>query len=265
MTAMRDWPPSRVLRIQQALGVSADGVVGPATTAAALRYVERHEHVEEPDAGWTQGRPLRQGAPFVTGRPCGITLHESVTTSLQRAIDVLLRRHLSVHLAVDLDGSVTQHVPFERQAVHGGGPANRGTIAIEVIGPYYAGDERPGHETIEAVWAHRGRYDVPPAVQMEAVWQTVRRVCHERQIPVVFPAVRGGQFPWGRAKHAEGAAGIAAHCRWAHADGAFVERYCLARSVGQPPDEAFGGTTHDAQIGQRVTTAPTAGSGEGVA
>lgn len=172
-----------------------------------------------------------------------------MTSNRESTVRVLAASHLSVHFIVDLDGSVTQHVPIEQAAAHAEGfgkPSehNESSIAIEVVNPYYGGE----HD-LHCTWAHKGLYVCPPQVQLEAVWQTILQL----PVPQVFPANDDRGFRWGRWWNHEGAVGIMAHHRWAHSDALFVEHYCWARSRGFLPDAAFPLTITAATRGQPWT------------
>lgn len=195
-----------------------------------------------------------------------IVLHESVTSTREATLGVLRRRGLGVHYVVDRDGSVTQHVPHDRACAHAEGfgkPSlhNERSIAIEVVNRYYGAAAQPGEDVIDAVWAHRGRYIVPTVQQLEAVWLLVVRVCGELGIPLAFPGVQRlalvgpRRFVWGRLRQHE-VPGVMAHARWAHADGLYVEHYCLLRSLGHWPPEATALTRDAASRGVRQTPIP---------
>lgn len=178
-----------------------------------------------------------------------VVLHESVTSSREATVRVLAARHLGVHFIVDTDGSVTQHVPVELACAHAEGfgkPSehNEASIAVEVVNPYYGGE----HD-LHCKWAHKGLYVCPPQIQLEATWQLVRGL----GVPLDFPANGQRGFRWGRWWAHEGAVGIMAHKRWAHADGLFVEHYCWARHRGYLPDAAFPLTVSNAVMGSLWT------------
>ena len=190
---------------------------------------------------FTQGKPLTKYSRGKGRLPTQIVLHESVTGDRDTTVRVLDGRHLSVHLIVDRDGSVTQHVPFECAAAHAEGfghPSehNEASIGIEVVNPYYGKED---HDLLTG-WAHKGWYVVPPQVQLEAVWQAILTITKAiPTVPCTFPGNDDRGFRWGRWWAHEGSTGIMAHHRWAHADALFVEHYCWARSRGFLPDAAY--------------------------
>lgn len=186
-----------------------------------------------------------------------IVIHESVTSSRAKTIAVLRARKLGVHVIVDRDGSVTQHVPLLRQTAHAGSAHNRRSVAVEVVNRYYGSQADDGEPDIEAVWAHRGWYILPTPVQCEAVWQAVVALHEEiATIPLVFPGVSARGFGWGRlplTQRVRVPAGVMAHHRTDHADGLFPEHYCVLRSLDWDPVEAYVRTQAMAGSGKRVT------------
>lgn len=185
-----------------------------------------------------------------------IVLHESVTSSRASTLAVLKRRGLGVHLIVDRDGTVTQHAPLGEQCAHAG-RLNRRSIAVEVVNRYYGRHADDTDRVIDAVWAHRGRYIVPPLVQCEAVWGVVEDLLGSHAtIPSAFPGVTDAGFTWGRLplmQRVRVPAGILAHHRTDHADGLFLEHYCWQRAHDRSPALAWKRTLEAASSGLRVT------------
>lgn len=210
---------------------------------------------------------IKQGAPFKSWkRPASapqateIVIHESVTTSVSNTVKVLQGKGLGVHYIVDRDGSVTQHVPLTHYAAHAGYGHNLPSIAIEVVNAYYP-SKAPAQAKIKAAWAHKGEYILPTPLQCEAVWGLVKALCDTLKIKLDFPGadLRSGTFRWGRIGSHLNVGGVMAHHRWDHADGLFVEHYCVLRSRGYAPEEAFGLTLVAAQNvpAIRVTRLPS--------
>lgn len=205
-----------------------------------------------------QGKQLRHWSRGTT-KTTEIVIHESVTRGRDTTLSVLANRGLSVHLTVDLDGTVEQHAPLDRQCAHAGSPHNKRSVAVEVINRYYGDKAIEGERVIDAVWVHKGRYIMPPAVQLEAVWQTVVHVIAScPTIPRTFPGVVLGAFVWGRypwlrKTPTKRPPGIAAHHRWDHADGLVPEHYCVLRDLGHSPAAAYQHTLDAAQSGKRST------------
>ncbi len=193
-----------------------------------------------------------------------IVLHESVTSSRAKTVQVLKARGLSVHVIVDRDGSVTWHAPLADQCAHAGGKHNRRSIAVEVVNRYYGSQADDGVPDIEAVWAHRGWYILPTLAQCESTWQVVVGL-HERisTIPLDFPGIEAGGFRWGRysvLKRLRPPPGVVAHHRFDHADGLFPEHYCYLRALDYVPAEAYRLTVVAASSGKRLTPVPVQSS-----
>lgn len=203
-----------------------------------------------------------------------IVLHESVTHTRDEAVRVLVKKGCGVHFIVDQHGSVTKHVDVKSACAHSEGfgkPSlhNERSIAIEIVNPYYGGLAHKTDTVIDAVWAHKGRYVVPPLTQLESVWQLMLQhtynplfeVIEPGLVPLVFPGVQRSwkvgprRFVWGRIKTHE-VPGIMAHHRWYHADGLFPEHYCLLRSLGEPAQKAYDKTITAASSGKRATSIP---------
>lgn len=209
-----------------------------------------------------------------------IVLHESVTRTVQSTVTTLAARGCGVHIIVDPLGVPTQHVSLERACAHSEGfgkPSlhNERSIAIEVVNPYYGPLALPDQQVINAVWAHKGRYAVPPPDQLEGVWMVVQRLTYDPALPIpthqsaelkwvprVFPGVQRKylvgprHFYWGRIKKHE-VPGVMAHHRWYHADALFVEHYCLLRSLGFASFDAHARTLVAASSGKRSTPLPS--------
>lgn len=189
-----------------------------------------------------------------------IVIHESVTRTRAKTIAVLRRRkpvgQLGVHVIVDRDGSVTQHAPLAQYTAHGGAVHNRRSVGVEVVNPYYGSAGDDGDADIEAVWAHKGWYILPTLAQLESVWVVVMKIIHlVPTIPLAFPGVDGRRFRWGPlADPKRPGPGVMAHHRTAHADGLFLEHYCLLRAYGWPVEDAYYRTLEAARSGKRLTT-----------
>jgi hypothetical protein len=201
--------------------------------------------------------PLKD-TPRRRKEPTEIVIHESVVRGRDGTERVLGRRGLSVEYTVDRDGSVHQHVKDvkKRRCQHAGGKHNARSVAIEVCNRYYGGKAEEGEQVIKAKWAHRGKYIVPTAAQLEAVW---RLVCYLDTIFETglrsFPGAKD-TFRWGRDEDVASAVGVKAHHRWAHADGLFIEHYCACRDRGLSADEALDWTLRSATGQSRTTPLP---------
>lgn len=248
----------------------ADGILGPATwralEAVAGGPLDRAEpvpphlltsvHYEMPPA--EPGYYRRRGDLLQHDRRRRavdlVVLHESVTWTVADCVKVLNRRGLSVHYIVDVDGAVTQHAPETRACRHAGSPYNHRAIAVEVINRYYGEHARDGQLVIDAVWAHKGRYIMPPRDQLEATHELVVEVRARHDLPAIYPS-GDGPFSWGRAD--VGAATVSAHHRWHHADALVPEHYCQLRDLGLGPHTAYDLTLEAASSGRRRTALPT--------
>lgn len=225
-----------------------------------------------------------------------IVIHESITATAQGALNVLASNKLSVHLTVDTNGTVKQHVDLKDIAYHAGQDEkfppnghNQSSIAIEVINRYSGSTvkpektsftplvddfSKPKKKVIEGIWVYRGKdggnkgrkdptkglYIVPPIGQLEAVWNLIKKLCQgppegvdasKFTLKLQFPAVKQTgnmiQFYWGRWSGHIGAIGIMAHHRWDHADGLFIEHYCVCRHYGYSMQDSYRLTLENAQ------------------
>lgn len=246
--------------------------------------VQAGENPLFPDANYPRG-------DFQLGQ---IVIHESVSDTKEKTLRALANNKdkngnpspLSVHYIIDKDGSTDHLVPLDRAAIHGDGSGtnhNQKSIGVEVVSPYYgakrvdkkiippdperlkAKDGKPP-EIIQAVWADRGYYIVPPKVQLEAVWKLIVQLTSgvpkgvdpskfilKRQFPAAMMQGNTWAFYWGRFAAHENAVGIMAHHRWDHSDGLFIEHYCMCRHLGLNVDKAFTTTLENASSGERKT------------
>lgn len=207
-----------------------------------------------PGKGWPRKNVRKRKS-----EPDQVVIHESVTSSREAAHSVLTRRGLSVEYTVERDGSVHQHVAdvADTRCIHAGGKHNARSVAIEVINEYYGKRANDGDEVLQCAWAHKKRYIMPTAEQLESVW---RLLCHLDTVFETdlrrFPGIVDGRFRWGRLKDKAGEPGTMAHHRWHHADGLFPEHYCVARDLGYAPADALRMTREAATSGKRWTELP---------
>lgn len=238
---------------------------------------------------------VQQGDQF-KGYPRGrtpitqIVIHEPVADDRDDTHRILAGRGLSVHLFVERDASITQHLPLARAGAHAEGfgkPSlhNEASVAVEIGGRVYghqlasAKRARPDLYAdalvIKTAWCDRAwsktkgafqnperLYIMPTPGQLEAWFQLIGwiRVQPNVNVPLAFPACEridddapGWEFVWGPWSGHEGAAGIMAHHRWDHSDGLTAECYALARSIGYDPDPAYALTVKLASAGRRKT------------
>lgn len=206
-----------------------------------------------PEFSWVKEGAILPRSPRRGTTIDEILLHESVAGTRDKTVRALTGRGLSVHFIVDRDGSVTQHVPVNMAAWHGGGAHNSRSIGIEVVNAYY-GDSDPNDATpeIKGVWVDKGWYILPTEAQLESVWTLVWNLWSKyHEIPAKFTGRTSPlQFLWGRLplfSRMKVKPGVSAHHHYDHADGLFVEHYCAMRAVGWSAKEAYEGTLTAAQ------------------
>jgi hypothetical protein len=201
----------------------------------------------------------RKDTPKRRDEPDEVVIHESCVRSRNGTHSALRRQGYSVEFIVCREGIVTQHVKDvrKRRCQHAGGNHNARSVAIEVCNRYYGGKAEEGEQVIKAKWAHRGKYIVPTAAQLEAVWRLIKHLDTIFDTGLgAFPGAMGDTFRWRRDKTVASAVGVKAHHRWAHADGLFIEHYCACRDRGLSADEALGWTLKSASGRSRTTPLP---------
>lgn len=201
--------------------------------------------------------------------PDAIVIHESVTSSRAKTVAVLAARGLGVHIIIDRDGSVTEHVPLNHATAHAGSLYNSRSVAIEVVNRYYGSQGDDGDPDIKTAWAHREWYILPTPAQLEAVWHTIKGIVDAcPTIPLKFPAAPddSSEFTWGRFPLLKRpilgrAPGVVAHHRTDHADGLFIEHYCVLRHRGFLSGAAYTRTVIAAQEPSRTYPLPPFSAG----
>ena len=246
-------------RVQSELGIAADGLFWKdSATAFAEQHagygIRDHDFIAPPDGvQWLNF--LHTNVHAWGGRvqwmktPDCIFVHESVTTTWQRAISVLTKRHLSVCLVLPRDGdrlSVFQHCDLYRKTLHAGGGFNNRSVSCEVIGPYYGRHWHPGlgGKLIKPCdWSHKGKsqgYITPTDAQIETLsrviewlWDCMPTIPRGRWV-----GERGGEMVLGKLSkpNREPRPGVWAHHYTAHhADGAYpvamARALCRARKA----------------------------------
>jgi hypothetical protein len=241
----------KVAEAQGNLGLKPDGMLGPRTLRALREiYVGAPSLSFEPDGAEGDnfvvgGQPVHttldvyHGATFEararTKSPHQVVLHESVTDDpdIFDADDtterILRRKGCGVHIMIGPDGSIVQHQDLLTESVAHAGKHNSGSIGIEIVGPYYKAKPPHWTETIDAPWAHKRRYALPPRPQMAAMVQVLTFILSQSRlnVPNDHNAIVDGKFVTGRHPSHKSAAwirstpGIFAHCLTAHADGVF--------------------------------------------
>ena len=215
-----------------------------------------------------------------------IVFHEPAMSSLQPTLDTLTSKGLSVHYCIDRDGRITQHAQESRACAHAGGNPpgtkhNIRSIGIEMINryyghrvsqtkglPLYSGAYAP--QLISGIWVDRAwnaasktyanpnrLYIMMTAPQLEAAWQLCSDILN--RYPTIkaggWTGVTSGQYNWQTVAHHDGP-GVKAHAQWAHADGRVADYYCLLRSIGFAPENAYQRTILDASAMKRQTPIP---------
>lgn len=190
--------------------------------------------------------PLRGNAKVTE-----LIVHESVTTSYTRTLSVLRKRKLGVQFILDPYGAITQHADlvYDRMA-HAGWRHNSRSIGIELVNPYYPEyvpkDSTIWEQAIDANWAHKKKYVVPPYEQMNSLYNLVRDLLSietpEFDIPQTWIGWNKRRYSMGRAwRGSSPRPGIYAHAAFGHADGCFPVLYCLLRAeAGLTPGDAYG-------------------------
>lgn len=178
-----------------------------------------------------------------------LIVHESVTRGSLATLRVLRIRKLGVHLILGPDGELTQHADLARDVVaHAGSVHNGLAIGVEVVNPYYPRLLRPGlpwGRSIDAPWAHEGRYVLPTPAQAESVATLVRWTTSAPApglaVPRRWVGLVDGRMALGRVALARRPSpGILAHHYFGHADGSWLVLYAWLRlEASVPPFVAF--------------------------
>lgn len=169
-----------------------------------------------------------------------LIVHESVTTSVDRTIAVLKKRKLGVQFILGPGGAITQHADlvYDRMA-HAGWRHNSRSIGIEMVNPYYPEyvpkNSSVWERAIEANWAHKKMYVIPPREQLESLYGLLRDLLSietpEFDIPQTWIGWNKRRYSMGRAwRGSSPRPGIYAHAAFGHADGCFPVLYCILRA-----------------------------------
>lgn len=167
-----------------------------------------------------------------------LVLHETVTSSAKATLDVIQQRNLGVHLIVGSDGIVYQHGDLRTDLLWHAGEHNPRSVGIEIVSPYYPdGMPRNGawSRVINAKWAHRGKYVVPPPEQAEVVSELVDWLTSGEakglSIPKTWVGLSDQRMCMVRTPKSALGPGIYAHMFFGHADGAWFSLYTWLRLV----------------------------------
>jgi hypothetical protein len=149
----------QIKRVQRLLNIGVDGKCGANTVEAIAEMdygrrkgedvgtlilgphaapvgVKTRTYLDEPELGKT--RAHRRRHPLIQG-----VLHYDVTNDSYDApprtlttLQVLLRRRLSIHFAIDWDGTIMQsHNPTTKQCIHAGRRCNRASFGLDLNNP----------------------------------------------------------------------------------------------------------------------------------
>lgn len=165
---------------------------------------------------------------------------------------ILRRKGCGVHFMI---APLPGHTDKATMTTHGdlldrlnhAGKLNAGSVAIEIVNPYYPKHRKPSGpwtEVIKARWAHRGRYVLPTPGQMARLWEVVfalTAVClNGLEIPREFVGLRDDKMCMGRLPGRDlEQGGVWAHHYDNHADGAFPALYCALRDRGLSASRAY--------------------------
>jgi hypothetical protein len=200
--------------------------------------------------GGTAGNYLDDGEPHMSQgkRTKPLTtyvIHETGGNTEAGAEGTMAKRHLGVHLLLDVDGSISNYADLATEICWHAGQANPISIGMEIVNEYRPEVMKDPHGPIIPAewwtWVPRGarrEYVCPTDVQMRVALALIPWLCDQLGIPVVFPTrdlckkkdrITGWQkFPKGWS--AKPGAGIVAHRDFAgHSDG----RYILERLISQ--------------------------------
>jgi len=254
---------------QSSFGLHPDGMLGPRTLKALSKeyaVVSDHTQVERCVMVNKGMRPapfeVYHGAPFWCRvrpvAPTRVDVHESVTDDPDIFDEddtterILRRKKCGVHLMLGPDGSVVQHNDLVTESPNHVSKHNKHSIGIEVVGPYYKASGRYWTNVIDAPWAHKGKYAVPPLTQLEMLYLVIRWIWEQSEYdgsPLSVSKTHRGVRPdpnysdrrrvnMGRTKSGSGS-GIWAHGYTGHADGYFPLLYVYLRMCGRTQLNAY--------------------------
>ena len=209
------------------------------------------EGTEFPDSLTSPSRPLEQITRIIiheTGGGFG-NAPSNIKGGEPKALRTLIADGHSTHFTITRGGTVRQHTKLTRVARHG--PENRTSIGVDLVNFPILKSEKikknwvnrstdsEAYPVLDKGFMRPGHLLNTPA-QCEAMFQLIRKCMTKApNIPMVFPcADKGGSFTEARDPR-HGNPGIIAHQRHNHADGVFVEYYCMCRSKGIPKMKAW--------------------------
>jgi hypothetical protein len=171
--------------------------------------------------------------------PSQLVIHNSVTSTYESCVRVLLNNGLGTHFTVDFYGNIYQHNDPITRIVYHGKPINNDSIGIEAITPFYGKNLKDFHleagfTVVEPYWWQSGDttkksgWAKPPEAQVKAMNRLLAFLTAKiPSLPASFPSKDFQPSP-SSAKRFQGAVppGIVSHRDYvAKADG----RYYLLR------------------------------------
>jgi len=170
------------------------------------------------DYGLNVGRPLKTASYIV--------IHESVTSSAKRALQVLKSKGLSVHFTVSRSGKIEQHAPLELGTRHAGA-LNRDSISVEIINPSKFGPPSK-------------KYKPGSASQFEAAYYLCKRIAGATTVPLSYPGVfSGGIYAFGKVDTKPGIVSHGSYRGTDHSDGGALPLYMALRARGHKKAAAY--------------------------
>lgn len=151
------------------------------------------------DAGGTATNYMDDGEPHLV---CGkrtkplqvFVLHETGGNTEEGAERTMKRSHLSVHLLLDADGSISCYADLAMEICAHAKQANKISVGMEVVNEYRPESMKDPHgPIIPAEWwtwvppGARHEYVCPTDVQMSVALAFVPWICGLLGIPVTFP------------------------------------------------------------------------------
>ncbi len=238
---------------QGSRGLKIDGMLGPKT----LKAIQDKAEPVEVAPGFLMGGKVKDLPEFITDlevmlevgerfearkrtkKPTHIVIHESVTKSRSRTVDVLKAKGYGVHFIIDGDGSISQHCdPLKESPIHAN-QLNSSSVGIEIVNPYYPHlISEPWIVTEPAQWwchvlkGKLSEYVAPTEAQTKSCRALIEWLCGEiSTIPLAFPTrelgPRKGRIKGWKTKE-KPEPGIVAHRDFSsHADGRGMLERCF--------------------------------------
>jgi len=221
----------KVIEFQKSMGLSADGLVGPATHRRI--FTERQANIDdyEPTGEhivyngefypidwdrvvlWDEpgGLRINQGTytDYSGKEPRDISMfvnHWDVCLNSKSCVDVLNTRKVSVHFCIDNDGTIYQILDIQHNAWHASNrTVNEKSVGVEISNAYYLKyqdwyEKRFGPRPIisdavahgKTLETHLGFYPVQLEA-LKALWKSISEAC---KVPLAAP-MTGGRLDTG--------------------------------------------------------------------